>query len=58
VVNRRLEVQRNIGDYPFLPALTNDKKREVERKVQVIMQAVSSKFGGLYYPLSELPVHI
>ena len=57
IVNRRLEVSRNIG-YPLLPNLPYEDKREIERKVQVTLQAISSKYGGLYYPLADLPVHI
>lgn len=54
IVSTRIRVGRNLADYPLGPAITNEQRREIEKKVSEALQSFTGDLAGHYYPLNNM----
>lgn len=54
IVSTRIRVGRNLEAYPLGPGITNDQRKEIEKKVSESLQTFTGDLAGKYYPLNNL----
>lgn len=54
IVSTRIRVGRNLADYPLGPGITNEQRKEIEKKVSEALQSFTGDLAGQYYPLNNL----
>ena len=51
IVSTRIRVGRNLKDFPLGPAITQEGRLEVEKKVSTALASLDGELKGQYYPL-------
>jgi len=51
IVSTRIRVGRNLKDFPLGPAITQEGRLEVEKKVSTALASLDGELKGHYYPL-------
>ena len=54
IISTRIRVGRNLADYPLGPGITNDQRKEIEKKVSEALGTFEGDLAGKYYPLNNL----
>ena len=54
IVSTRIRVGRNLADYPLGPGITNEQRKEIEKRVSESLQTLEGDLAGKYYPLNNL----
>lgn len=54
IKSTRIRVGRNLDGYPLGPGITNDQRKEIEKKVTEALQSFTGDLAGTYYPLNNL----
>ncbi len=54
IISTRIRVGRNLADYPLGPGITNEQRKEIEKKVSNALESFSGDLAGKYYPLNGL----
>ena len=54
IVSTRIRVGRNLADYPLGPGITNDQRKEIEKKVSEALKSFTGDLAGTYYPLNTM----
>lgn len=54
IVSTRIRVGRNLADYPLGPGITNQQRKEIEKRVSESLQLLTEDLAGKYYPLNNL----
>jgi len=54
IISTRIRVGRNLADYPLGPGITNDQRKEIEKKVSEALGTFDGDLAGKYYPLNNL----
>jgi protein-arginine kinase len=54
IISTRIRVGRNLADYPLGPGITNDQRKEIEKKVSEALTHMEGDLKGTYYPLNNL----
>jgi hypothetical protein len=54
IVSTRIRVGRNLAEYPLGPGITNDQRKEIEKKVSEACKSFTGDLAGTYYPLNNL----
>ena len=54
IVSTRIRVARNLAHLPLGPAVSNDQRELIERKVAAVLNSLSGELAGRYYALSDL----
>lgn len=54
IVSTRIRVGRNLKGYAFAPAISQEERREVEKKIVSALNDLSGDLNGTYYPLSDM----
>lgn len=54
IVSTRVRVGRNLAEYPLGPGITNEQRKEIEKRVSTSLQTLTEDLAGKYYPLNNL----
>ena len=54
IVSTRIRVGRNLADFPLGPGISNDQRKEIEKRVSEALQSFTGDLAGHYYPLNNL----
>ena len=54
IISTRIRVGRNLADYPLGPGITNEQRKEMEKKISEALQSFEGDLAGKYYPLNKL----
>lgn len=54
IKSTRIRVGRNLDGYPLGPGITNEQRKEIEKKVTEALQSFTGDLAGTYYPLNNL----
>ena len=54
IKSTRIRVGRNLDGYPLGPGITNDQRKEIEKKVVEALQSFKGDLAGTYYPLNNM----
>jgi arginine kinase len=54
IISTRIRVGRNLADYPLGPGITNDQRKEIEKKVSEALTHMDGDLKGTYYPLNNM----
>ena len=54
IVSTRIRVGRNLAEYPLGPGITNEQRKEIEKKVSESLQSLDEDLAGKYYPLNNM----
>ena len=54
IISTRIRVGRNLADYPLGPAITNEQRKEIEKKVSESLATFTGDLAGKYYPLNNM----
>jgi creatine kinase/arginine kinase len=54
IVSTRIRVGRNLADYPLGPGITNEQRKDIEKKVSEALSHFTGDLAGTYYPLNNM----
>ncbi len=54
IISTRIRVGRNLADYPLGPGITNEQRKEIEKKVSESLTQFTGDLAGTYYPLNNM----
>lgn len=54
IISTRIRVGRNLADYPLGPGITNEQRKEIEKKVSEALKSFTGDLEGTYYPLNDM----
>ena len=54
IISTRIRVGRNLADYPLGPGITNEQRKEIEKRVSESLSHLEGDLAGKYYPLNNL----
>jgi creatine kinase/arginine kinase len=54
IISTRIRVGRNLADYPLGPGITNEQRKDIEKKVSEALTHFEGDLAGHYYPLNNM----
>jgi arginine kinase len=54
IVSTRIRVGRNLDEYPLGPGITNEQRKQIEKKASEALSTFEGDLAGKYYPLNNL----
>jgi len=54
IISTRIRVGRNLADYPLGPGITNEQRKDIEKKVSEALTHFTGDLAGQYYPLNNM----
>lgn len=54
VISTRVRVGRNLAGLPFAPGITNEERKEVEKRIVDALSGLAGDLAGEYHPLSGM----
>lgn len=54
IISTRIRVGRNLADFPLGPGITNEQRKDIEKRVSEALKSFSGDLEGTYYPLNNM----